>query len=36
MFTLENNQSVDIQLPDAEYFGYMIWAGDDDLKLRLG
>ncbi|KAI8358070.1 hypothetical protein B0O80DRAFT_526917 [Mortierella sp. GBAus27b] len=36
MFLLENNQSIDLQLPDPEYFGYMIWAGDDDLKLRLG
>ncbi|KAF9973655.1 hypothetical protein BGZ65_009141 [Modicella reniformis] len=36
MFSLENNQSIDIRLPDAEHFGYMIWAGVEDLKLRLG
>ncbi|KAI1316247.1 hypothetical protein EDD11_010294 [Mortierella claussenii] len=35
-FQLDNISSITISLPDTEHFGSMVWAGVEDLTLRLG
>ncbi|KAF9913432.1 hypothetical protein BX616_010043 [Lobosporangium transversale] len=36
MFQLDNVNTLTLGLPDAEHFGSMVWAGVEDLTLRLG
>ncbi|KAF9932902.1 hypothetical protein FBU30_007061 [Linnemannia zychae] len=36
VFQLDTIQTITIKMPEAEYFGSMIWAGVDDITLHLG
>ncbi|KAF9154637.1 hypothetical protein BG015_000322 [Linnemannia schmuckeri] len=36
VFQLDSIQTIMIKMPEAEYFGSMIWAGVDDITLNLG
>ncbi|KAF8947152.1 hypothetical protein BGZ47_010170 [Haplosporangium gracile] len=36
VFQLDSIQTITIKMPEAEYFGSMIWAGVDDITLNLG
>ncbi|KAG0319771.1 hypothetical protein BGZ97_001506 [Linnemannia gamsii] len=36
VFQLDSIQTITIKMPEAEYFGSMIWAGVDNITLNLG